>query len=57
MKSLKKTLRFLCLVLLCILGSLGIGLAGGAVVPIIRRREDKATQQIELVEEESGVKN
>ncbi|WP_165500478.1 hypothetical protein [Pedobacter psychroterrae] len=56
MKSLKKTLRFLCVVLLCILGSLGIGLAGGVVVPVIRRREDKAVQQIELVEAESGVK-
>jgi hypothetical protein len=57
MKALKKALRFLCVVMFCILGSVGIGLSGGAVVPVFRRREDKAAHQIELVEEESGMKH
>jgi hypothetical protein len=57
MKNLKKALRLLCVLMLCILGSVGVGLVGGAVIPVFRRREDKAAYQIELVEKESGVKN
>ena len=57
MKALKKALRFLCVVIFCVLGSIGIGLSGGAVVPIFRRREDKPAHQIELVEEESGIRH
>ncbi|WP_184547897.1 hypothetical protein [Mucilaginibacter sp. FT3.2] len=57
MKALKKALRFLCVVMFCILGSVGVGLSGGAVIPVFRRREDKPAKQIELVEEDSGVKH
>ena len=49
MKTFKKTFRLICLVLLILLASVGIGLSGGAPIPLLRKREDMPVT-IELFE-------
>ncbi len=49
MKGLKKDLKLICVVLLIILASVGIGMGGGAPVTMFRKREDKQIT-IELFE-------
>ncbi|WP_316744499.1 hypothetical protein [Pedobacter antarcticus] len=49
MQSLKKAFRLLCLLVLIILASFGIGLSSGIVIPVSRKREDN-TITTELVE-------
>jgi hypothetical protein len=51
MKSFKKTLRLLGLVLLIVLASLGIGFVGGIPIPPIKKREDTIELKTELVED------
>ncbi len=49
MQSLKKAFRLLCLSVLIILASFGVGLSGGIAIPVSRKREDN-TITTELVE-------
>ncbi|WP_316792183.1 hypothetical protein [Pedobacter frigoris] len=49
MQSLKKAFRILCLSVLILLASFGVGLSGGIVMPASRKREDNPVL-IELVE-------
>ncbi|SDT60442.1 hypothetical protein SAMN05216490_4274 [Mucilaginibacter mallensis] len=50
MKSFKKALKLACLVLMICLASIGISIAGGAPVPLSRRKENDPQIKIELVE-------
>jgi hypothetical protein len=50
MKSFKKTLKLLGLVLLIVLASFGIGIAGGVPIPSSKRKEDTIEISIELLE-------
>jgi hypothetical protein len=50
MKSLKKGLKLICLVLMICLATIGISIAGGAPVPLSRRKENDPQIKIELVE-------
>lgn len=49
MRTLKRAFRLLCLAVLIILASFGIGLSGGVAIPVSRKREDNQVT-IELVE-------
>lgn len=49
MKSLKRAFRLICLSLLILLASIGIGIAGGIALPLSRKKEDEPVQ-IELLE-------
>jgi len=51
MQRLQKAFRLLCLLLLLVLATLGIGLSGGVAIPISKRKEDRLIN-IELVESE-----
>lgn len=51
MQRLQKAFRLLCLLLLLVLATLGIGLSGGVAIPISKRKEDRLIS-IELVESE-----
>jgi hypothetical protein len=50
MKSFKKTLRLLGLVLLIVLASFGVGFGGGVPIPPSRKKEDTIEIKVELVE-------
>jgi hypothetical protein len=50
MKTLKKIARHICLILLIVLASVGIGIAGGVPVIPTHRRTEAAEITIELVE-------
>ncbi|WP_316814697.1 hypothetical protein [Pedobacter nyackensis] len=49
MKSLNRTFRLICLSLLIILASIGVGIAGGIAIPLSRKKDDEPVQ-IELPE-------
>lgn len=51
MKSFKKTLRLLGLILLIVLASLGIGFVGGVPIPPSKKRENTIELKTELVED------
>ncbi len=51
MKSFKKTLRLLGLVLLIVLATLGIGFVGGVPIPPSNKRENTIELKTELVED------
>jgi hypothetical protein len=55
MKSFKKALKLTCLVLLICLATIGISTAGGAPVPLSRRKENDPQIKIELVEPKEDV--
>lgn len=50
MKSFKKGLKVAFLVLIICLATIGISIAGGAPVPLSRRKENDPQIKIELVE-------
>ena len=50
MKKIKKTLKLLGYIVLIVLGSIGIGIAGGAPIPVINRKKDKIEYLVELDE-------
>ncbi len=50
MKSFKKTLKLLGLVLLIVLASVGIGISGGVSIPPTKKKEDTIEIKVELVE-------
>lgn len=50
MKSFKKILRLLGLVLLIVLASVGIGFGGGVPIPTSNKKEDTIEIKVELVE-------
>jgi|GEM_PF-1209199 len=52
MKSLKKAFRLICLSLLIVLASIGVGISGGIAIPLSRKKEDSPIQ-IELLETEN----
>ncbi len=51
MKSFKKTLQLLGLILLIILASLGIGFVGGVPIPPSNKRENTIELKTELIED------
>lgn len=51
MKSFKKILRLLGLILLIVLASLGIGFVGGVPIPPTKKRENTIEIKTELVED------
>ncbi|SDB31242.1 hypothetical protein SAMN03097699_0642 [Flavobacteriaceae bacterium MAR_2010_188] len=61
MKKFKKIIRLLCLILMILLASIGVGLAGGMPIPINARREDMTTEvkieQVDKKEDESDSDN
>lgn len=50
MKTFKKLARHICLILLIVLASVGIGIAGGVPVTPTQRRSENTPATIELVE-------
>ena len=50
MKSFKKTLKLLGLVLLIVLASVGLGIGGGISIPPSNKKEDTIEIKVELVE-------
>jgi hypothetical protein len=50
MKTAKKIFRLICLFLLIVLASFGIGIAGGVPVTPLQRRQENPEITIELVE-------
>jgi hypothetical protein len=50
MKTAKKIVRYICLFLLIVLASFGIGIAGGVPVTPLQRRQENPEITIELVE-------
>lgn len=50
MKSFKKILRLLGLVLLIVLASVGLGIGGGIPIPPSNKKEDTIEIKVELVE-------
>jgi len=50
MKSFKKTLKLLGLVLLIVLATVGIGFGGGIPIPLSNKKEDSLEINVELVE-------
>jgi len=54
MKKIKKTLRLTGLAVMIVLASFGVGLSGGVILPVSKRREEIVIQ-VELVEEDEEV--
>lgn len=50
MKSFKKALKLLGLVLLIVLASVGLGIGGGIPIPPSNRKEDTIEVKVELVD-------
>lgn len=50
MEKFKKTARLLCMVIVIILASIGIGISGGIPIIPIHKKLDIITAKIELVE-------
>jgi hypothetical protein len=57
MKSLKKVIRLVCLVMFVILASIGVGIGGATGAPVNRKRENEGVtiEMVETVEEDSTV--
>ena len=57
MKSLKKVIRLVCLVMFVILASIGVGIGGAIGAPVNRKRENAVVtiEMVEAVEEDSTV--
>ncbi len=57
MKKFKKIIRLLCLILMILLASIGVGLAGGMPIPLTGRREEMTPvikiEQVDKKEDES----
>ena len=50
MENFKKSLRLIWLCILIVLACFGVGISGGATVPVIKRRDNITEVKIELVE-------
>lgn len=61
MKKFKKFIRLLALILMILLASIGVGLAGGMPIPLTGRREDMApdikVEQLDKKEDELDSEN
>ncbi|WP_343532893.1 hypothetical protein [Pedobacter sp.] len=51
MRKIKKALRLIGVVVMVVLASFGVGLSGGATIPVSKRREGVSIQT-ELLEED-----